>query len=330
MRERAWTAPREAGPAWALVRTLQARLVERLEALPGASAFVPVGWLRDGGRHGGGERFEAPAGGLFNRASANVSEVHYDDEPTRALASATALSAIVHPDAPAAPSLHLHVSYTALRAAGGSGWRVMADLNPSTPYQPDRAAFAAALTAAAPELAAAAFAEGDRYFFIPALGRHRGVCHFYLEALASDHAADVAARVAEAAIDTYAGLVAAALGRPPGDAAAQRAYHTVYLFQVLTLDRGTTAGLLVHDQNDLGVLASLPAVVDVALLASWRKRVAPAVAPLVDALVAAIPDGVVDAPAKLRLAAAVRTFYRAHPEARALQAPGVGLAGGHR
>jgi coproporphyrinogen III oxidase len=34
---------------------------------------------------------------VFDRASVNVSQVHYADEPTRKLASATALSTIIHP-----------------------------------------------------------------------------------------------------------------------------------------------------------------------------------------------------------------------------------------
>ena len=38
----------------------------------------------------------------------------------------------------------------------------------------------------------------------------------------------------------------------------QLAYHTRYFYQVLLLDRGTTAGLLVHDDNDVGTLGSLP------------------------------------------------------------------------
>ena len=38
-------------------------------------------------------RLEHPAAGPFNRATVNVSAVHYDDQPERSLASATALSA---------------------------------------------------------------------------------------------------------------------------------------------------------------------------------------------------------------------------------------------
>jgi coproporphyrinogen III oxidase len=102
-------------------------------------------------------------------------------------------------------------------------------------------------------------------------------------------------------------------------------YHTVYLFQVLTLDRGTTSGLLVHGDNDVGILGSLPSRVDRALLASWRDRVPEVQAPLVDALVEALEPGEtspVDVPAKRRLADAVRAHYRAHPEALQLQARG--------
>ena len=38
------------------------------------------------------------------------------------------------------------------------------------------------------------------------------------------------------------------------------------------MDRGTTAGLLVHDQNDVGILGSLPPQVDKNLLSSWGSR----------------------------------------------------------
>ena len=38
------------------------------------------------------------------------------------------------------------------------------------------------------------------------------------------------------------------------------------------MDRGTTAGLLVHEQNDMGILGSLPPQVDKNLLSSWGSR----------------------------------------------------------
>lgn len=320
--------------ALALVESLQARHVARLEAfarVAGAPvAFTPVSWERDEGRHGGGTRLQA-AGGAFDRASVNVSCVHYDDLPSKPLASATALSAIVHPAHPRAASMHLHISWTA-RKDGAAYWRIMADLNPALPDPAQAAEFRAALEGTAGLHFARGVQNGDRYFHIPALDRHRGVCHFYLEGLdTGDFDADLAMgeRVETAVIDTYAELISAAVadgGAPtPAETAAQLAYHTVYLFQVLTLDRGTTSGLMVHGDNDVGILGSLPSHVDPGLLASWRGRVPAVQAPLVDALVAALGPGPrcpVDIPTKRRLAAAVRAHYQAHPGALALQARG--------
>jgi coproporphyrinogen III oxidase len=308
-------------------------MVEAMQAI-GGPAFECTTWERDGGRHGGGDRWGTGGHAVFNRASVNVSQVHYDDDPGKKLASATALSTIIHPAHPRAPSLHLHISWTEMRDAP-SYWRVMADLNPSIEDPAATRAFVARLQAVAPAVFAEAAAQGDRYFWIPALARHRGVAHFYLENYHTDRLADDAAlarTVGETTIDTYAELVRGALAGHAAptadDRARQLAYHTTYLFQVLTLDRGTTSGLLVHDQNDVGILGSLPSHIDRALLASWARRVAPPIDGLVRDLVAAIPvaaDGApspVDPVTKQALAGVVRAFYRAHPEALALQAAG--------
>ncbi len=314
----------------ALVDGLQRRLVEKLEALSG-DRFSPVEWFRDEGRHGGGVRFECAETATFNRASVNVSCVHYDDEPAKKLAAATALSTIIHPRNPRAPSVHVHVSHTELRDGRGT-WRVMADLNPSHEDPVGERVFAEHLARAAPDLASAASAQGDRYFFIPALGRTRGVTHFYLEDFSTgdfDRDRALAGRLGETALDSYVELLREALRSHPAPTDAERAtqlgYHTLYLFQVLTLDRGTTSGLLVHAQNDLGIMGSLPGWVDRALLASWEARVPKPQDELVRALVAALPDtqpsAVTDA-VRLALARVVRAHYRAHPEALELQASG--------
>lgn len=324
-----------AARALALVESLQRDFAAALEAATAAagmpSRFEAISWLRDGGRHGGGARLGAGDTAALDRASINVSQVHYDDEPGRALGSATALSTIIHPASPHAPSVHIHISWTELRG-GRAYWRVMADLNPALPAERATATFAAALRDAAPELYDVARAQGDRYFWIPALGRHRGATHFYLEDHAtSDPAADeaLARRVGVAATTTYARILGEVLRAAPpvsaDDRARQLAYHTLYLFQVLTLDRGTTSGLLIHDQNDVGILGSLPSHVDRALLASWRDRLPAPQGELLDAIVAALPAAApapVTEDAKLALAHALRAHYRAHPEAIALQASG--------
>lgn len=300
-----------------------------------ADQFGEVHWLRDEGRHGGGSRRAIADTKIFDRASVNVSQVHYDDDPSKRLSSATALSTIIHPRHPHAPSVHIHVSWTEMREGTGY-WRIMADLNPAIRETAlalgAKARFIAALRAAAPAVYDDAARQGASYFFIPALDRHRGVAHFYLEQYATDDpAADaaLATAVAEAAIDGHAAIVDEALRAhgPASDAdrQLQLAYHTLYLFQVLTLDRGTTSGLLVHDQNDVGILGSLPSHIDRALLASWRARVPAPVDQLMDRLLEALPAGdvvAVDDDAKRALAAAVRAFYRANPAALDLQARG--------
>ncbi|MCB9679012.1 MAG: coproporphyrinogen III oxidase [Alphaproteobacteria bacterium] len=315
------------------VETLQSRLSDRLADLDARHGEgvrpEPVEWLRDDGRHGGGVRYQLGDTVAFDRASVNVSVVHYDDDPTKQLGSATAISTIVHPRFARAPSMHMHISWTEMRDGRGY-WRMMADLNPSIPYDDDRAAFAKALRDAAPAAYDEAAAQGDRYFWIPALGRHRGVTHFYLEAWNTgdfDRDDALATTVGEATIDTYHRLVDQAYRTrvaEPGDAEAQLEYHTLYLFQVLTLDRGTTSGLLVHDQNDVGIMGSLPSHVDGTLLASWADRVPAPQGALVEALAAIVGPHrqPVTVEKKAALAQAVRTHYRAHPEALDLQAAG--------
>lgn len=318
-----------AGRALDLVESLQARFATRLGAVPGAKTYTPVSWLRDDGRHGGGERLEAPSCEAFNRASVNVSQIHYDDLPDRRLSSATALSTIVHPANPQAPSVHIHISWTSMRS-GSAYWRLMADLNPAIPNDADRVAYEAVLRAAMGEHFGEAKANADSYFYIPALERHRGVAHVYLEGFDSgDFDADLAlARsFGEAVTDGYVDLLEPALSRPSTaeDAAAQRAYHTVYLFQVLTLDRGTTSGLLIHDQNDVGILGSLPAVVDAQLLRSWSERVPEVQVPLVHGLADALggeAEAEVSEARKRAMAQVVREHYRAHPDALQKQATG--------
>ena len=321
---------RQAAQALALVESLQSRLVQGLEKL-GGKKFQGLEWLRDEGRHGGGRRFGIEDSKMLGRASVNVSQVHYDDDPDRKLGSASAISTIVHPTNPKAPSVHIHISWTELK--GGAGyWRMMADLNPSLPNDGNRDRFLAALGAAAPGHFSEAAEQGDRYFYIPALGRHRGVAHFYLENFNSgDVAADLqlARGVGEAAIDIYLQLLEEAeqetFQPSEEERAAQLAYHTLYFFQVLTLDRGTTTGLMVHSQNDVGILGSLPAQIDKNLLASWQSRMPEPQDRLLDKLLLALPNTgtcTINESVKQKLAAAVRAHYQQFPEALDLQALG--------
>lgn len=327
-------SPRAAA-ALALVERLQRRFVEGLTLLA-EHAHAPQGftrhtWLRDGGRHGGGHRYATADGPLYARGSVNVSQVHYDDEPNRRLGSATALSTIIHPAHPIAPSVHIHISWTEAKTGRGY-WRLMADLNPAIPLEEDRTAFLDALKNAAPKVFADALEQGERYFYIPVLGRTRGVAHFYLEQYATDDAESdraLAFRVGETAIKVYLAILErrfSSAGQITEEARRrQLEYHTLYFFQVLTLDRGTTTGLLVHDENDLGIMGSLPPRVDRRLLEAWKRRMPHPQEKLVQAILDVLPrQDIADVTDQVKraLAKAVRTHYRAHPEAMEMQASG--------
>ncbi len=318
-----------------LVEQLQTHFVEQLNELSKVfgtnTPFEAIEWGRDGGKHGGGVRYVATDDTLFNRASVNISQVHYDDEPTKKLSSATAISTIIHPMHPHVPSIHMHISWTEMRDGKGY-WRIMADLNPAIEDEEATNRFNVVLKAAAGEHYDEGVAQGERYFNIPALGCHRGVAHFYLENFNSgDAETDVhfAQRFGTMMIDVYGAIVFEALENviDPTEAELEQqlAYHTLYLFQVLTLDRGTTSGLLVHNQNDIGILGSIPRYVSKSLLASWKVQVQAPQDKLVDALLVALGEGdkvLVDEAVKQRLADAVREHYKEHPEALSMQASG--------
>ncbi|MEQ1525567.1 MAG: coproporphyrinogen III oxidase [Gallionella sp.] len=320
---------------YALVTDLQQRFVTKLNAISrkfgNGKSYEPTEWFRDEGKHGGGVRFMATDESLFNRASVNTSQVQYDDDDTKQLASASAISTIIHPVNPLAPSVHIHISWTELKNGNGY-WRVMADLNPSIENAGDKTLFANKIQQAAPQQYDEGSAQGDRYFNIPVLGRHRGVTHFYLENYTSgnfDADLKMARTVGEAAIDTYCDILSAAIETRTSPTEADRKkqldYHTLYFFQVLTLDRGTTSGLLVHNQNDIGILASLPSHLNRPLLASWVAKMPAPQEQLLSGMLVCLPNQEVcpvEDDTKQALANCVREHYQTHPEAINMQASG--------
>ncbi|WP_457745629.1 coproporphyrinogen III oxidase [Sulfurimonas sp.] len=318
-----------------LVTYLQAYFVEKLNLFSrdfgDNTPFEALQWLRDEGLHGGGVRYEARDETLFNRASVNISQVHYDDDITKKLAHATAISTIIHPKNPNVPSMHMHISWTQMR--DGSGYfRIMGDLNPSIINKEYKERFDRMFKSAAHTHYEEGTLQGDKYFNIPALKRTRGVSHFYLENYNSgDFISDYnfAKSMGEAIIDEYIAIIRDAektyTSYSQEDLQEQLAYHTLYLFQVLTLDRGTTSGLLVHNQNDVGIMGSIPSHINRELLQSWIELVPAPQDKLVKALLEALPKinpTPVDTNTKIKLANAVRKHYTQYPEALKMQASG--------
>jgi len=293
--------------------------------------FEKVEWLRDNGIHGGGSRYEARDETLFNRGSVNVSQVHYDDDENKKLSSASAISTIIHPKNPKVPSMHMHISLTEMRD-GKMYWRLMADLNPSIVNNNDKNSFDTMLKKISGEYAKEGIPQGDKYFTIPVLNRTRGVSHFYLENFTSgDFEKDIefALSFGKSVIDTYTDIIIGDILNNPliceSDQKLQLEYHTIYLFQVLTLDRGTTSGLMVHDQNDIGIMGSIPSHIDVNLLKSWIKLMSEPQDLLLASIIEALGEGdvvLVDENVKIKLANAVRGHYKKYPQSLSMQASG--------
>lgn len=271
----------EAKNVMSFVAKLQKDFVKVLESISkeqnNTVTFQPIEWLRDNGLHGGGIRYQAPEGGIFNRASVNVSQVQYDDLPEKPISSATALSTIIHPVHPLAPSIHIHISLTVFKGKKGV-WRLMADLNPSAPDESDKEKFESDIKNITSPHYDDAKKAGDKYFYIPALQRHRGVSHYYMEGFSPETEDDhkLPQLFGETVIKTYTDILRTKLKNLPSPTTKQLSdqldYHTLYFFQVLTLDRGTTAGLLIHNQNDVGTLGSLPSHINRKLLESWVEK----------------------------------------------------------
>lgn len=323
----------DAQAAELLVNELQHYFVNALDELSSeignTQKFEKVEWFRKGGKFGGGVRYVATDEKLFNRASVNISQVQYENDASKALASATALSTIIHPTNPFAPSIHMHVSWTEMKDGQGY-WRMMADLNPSIFNEEDKNAFDEVLQKSSGKFYEEASAQGDKYFNIPVLKRHRGVSHFYLENFKTgDKSNDLnmARELVENVINAYVKIIKKQIlnhALPTDeDKEKQLAYHTLYLFQVLTLDRGTTSGLLVHNENDVGILGSIPSHVNKNLLLSWKEKMPQGQENLLQVIADCLQDsGEVNEKDKANLAQAVRGFYQKNPEALKMQASG--------
>jgi coproporphyrinogen III oxidase len=289
--------------------------------------FKPIEWYRNAGKSGGGIRYTSPEKDFFNRGSVNFSQIQYETEKDKALRSATALSIIIHPKNPKAPSFHMHVSFTEMKK-GKSYWRIMADLNPAIVNDNDKLLFIASLKKATGNYFTEGCEQGDRYFFIPLLKKHRGVSHFYLEKFTDGTIAEPFIEIMQNCYREILSNYTKVIDSTLKDNALQLAYHTLYFYQVLTLDRGSTSGLLIHNQNDIGILASLPSQINRELLLSWKDKMVFPQGELVDRLVNVLPEEnicKITDKIKAQLATQVREHYKKHPKALMLQSSGNGV-----
>jgi coproporphyrinogen III oxidase len=286
--------------------------------------FKPIEWYRNTGKFGGGTRYIAPENGFFNSGTVNFSQIQYESDKDKALRSATALSIIIHPRNPKAPSFHMHVSFTEMKA-GESYWRIMADLNPAIVNDNDKLLFISSLKQATGNYFTEGCEQGDRYFFIPLLKRYRGVSHFYLEKFMDETIAEPFTKIMQNCYSEILSNYTKEIDYTLEDNNIQLTYHTLYFYQVLTLDRGSTSGLLVHNQNDIGILASLPSNINRDLLMSWRDQMVFPQRELLDKLVEVLPEEKICSITdniKTQLANQVREHYKKYPKALTLLSAG--------
>ena len=320
----------QAKKAYTLVKSLQNSFVGKLNSISSNFGsdknFKEVSWLRNDGLNGGGSRFQSCDLDFFNTASVNVSQVHYENDESKTLNSASAISTIIHPNNPLLPSFHMHISYTLMKD-GKFYWRIMADLNPSNERVEDTEDFFKSLKELAQDNYEEGIKQGDKYFYIPALNRERGVSHFYLENYYTENQNndfEYALNFGEGIINTYVSLIAkrTVLAKKE-EIQIQKDYHTLYLYQVLLLDKGTISGLLVHNQNELGIMASLPKIINKNLLESWIKiQVSPQNELLKSICENIDSDGLVDNETKTKIAQSIREHYKNNKSALNLLASG--------
>ena len=315
-----------------LVEHIQSYFVKELNSLcDNDNNFQEKTWNKDNPKEGGGQRFESINEKIFNRASVNVSSVHYNDSDNKKILSADAISSIIHPVSPFAPSIHIHFSYTQNKNKTGY-FRLMADLNPSIKNNDFKDDFTKMLKDNTSKYYGFGSSSGNKYFYIPELNRTRGVKHFYLENFNGDSfEGDLAytKKLALASIDCYINIIKKVLSenKPFNEKEIQEQinYHTLYFFQVLTLDKGTTVGLLIHNKNDIGIMGSIPSHINKTLLKSWVHKMPAPQDELLNNLIDCLENkdiALIDVATKEKLANTIRKHYIKYPEAIRLQASG--------
>jgi len=273
--------------AWFL--GLQARIVERLEAIDGMR-FRRDEWTRPEG--GGGIARVIEEGYVLERGGVNFSHVKGDRLPPSASSSrpgiagraweAMGVSLVLHPRNPYAPTVHLNVRMFVAHAAGadddawwfGGGM----DLTPYYGFEEDAVHFHRACRDAL-----APFGEGvhakykrwcDEYFYLRHRGEPRGVGGIFFDDLAEggfERCFALVRCVGDRFIDAYAPILERRKDTPYGERERDfQAYRRGrYVEFNLVWDRGTLFGLQSNGRTE-AILMSLPPLV------KWRYDWKPA------------------------------------------------------
>ena len=253
---------------------LQDRICAGLEALDGPGRFREDSWDRPGG--GGGRTRVLEAGGVFEKAGVNFSEVFGEFTPEFAkqvpgdgLAfTATGVSLVLHPQSPLVPTVHANFR---MMTHGAKAWfGGGADLTPYYPVREDVVHFHRTWKAVCDRHAPLADhtrmkKECDDYFYLPHRGEARGVGGIFFDYFGGEDLPRAFAFVRDAG-DTFLTSYVPIAGRRkdltwnPRQRAFQEYRRGRYVEFNLLYDRGTIFGLKTRGRTE-SILMSLPPVV---------------------------------------------------------------------
>ncbi|HUH92598.1 MAG TPA: oxygen-dependent coproporphyrinogen oxidase [Casimicrobiaceae bacterium] len=262
---------------------LQARIVERLEAIDGR-AFRRDAWERPEG--GGGTSCLIEDGNVWERGGVNFSQVGGDRLPASAMASrpqlagrgfeVTGVSLVLHPRNPYAPTVHMNVRFFLARARPGEEdlWWFGGgmDLTPYYGFEEDATHFhrtcAEALRPFGPDYHPRFKRWCDEYFFLRHRNEPRGVGGVFYDDLNEggfEHCFALTRSVGDHLLPAYEPILLRRKNQPYGERERDfQAYRRGrYVEFNLVYDRGTLFGLQSNGRTE-AILMSLPPVV------KWR------------------------------------------------------------
>ena len=265
------------------LKSLQQRLLAKLEQLDGKATFRRDAWARATGLSGEGITAVLEGGAVFERAGASFSDVRGTQLPPSAtqrnpqLAGkpfrAAGVSVVIHPLNPHVPTSHMNVR--AFSTEDGAGWWFGGgyDLTPYYPYEEDAQHWHRTAKAATqdryPELKRAC----DEYFVNKHRDEARGIGGLFVDDLNDgdrDGCFALIRRIGDSFLDAYAPIVERRKATPYGDRERQWQLYRRgrYVEFNLVWDRGTLFGLQSKGRIE-SILTSMPPLV------AWRYDYSP-------------------------------------------------------
>jgi len=260
------------------LKSLQQRLLTRLEQLDGRAQFLRDPWQRSTGLSGEGITAVLEGGAVFERAGASFSDVRGTTLPPSATARqpqlagkpfrAAGVSVVIHPLNPHVPTSHMNVR--AFSTEDGAGWWFGGgyDLTPYYPYEEDAVHWHRTAKAAAGERYAALKRACDEYFVNKHRDEARGIGGLFVDDLNDGDRASCFAlirSIGDSFLDAYAPIVERRRATPYGDRERQWQLYRRgrYVEFNLVWDRGTLFGLQSKGRIE-SILTSMPPLV------SWK------------------------------------------------------------